>query len=275
MPLPPRELPPPRIGMALSPAKYPYDHFLNAELAPFEAKAEGFSRTNAWWLAEASLLAYWPKADVKARVKKAFGQAQDFSAENVEGYVALFNGFAIAAFRGTESTSLADIVMDAEFVKNDWEHGGRVHEGFLRGFNNVNKPEKPENTLRKALAEIPPDRPVWFTGHSLGAALATLAADEFVSSNPPARYGGLYTFGSPLVGDRAFVDGFNTRHAGKSFRIVNDRDGVPLVPPRFAGYRHVNDEHFVGLGVRDTLGLEAIIDHTPCRYSILCSNAVP
>ena len=269
MPLPPRELPPPRIGMALSPAKYPYYRFLNSELAPFEVKAQGFSRTNAWWLAEASLLAYWAKADVKARVKKAFGQAQDFSAENVEGYVALFNGFAIVAFRGTESTSLADIVMDAKFAKDDWKHGGKVHEGFLGGF------DKAEKAWRKALSAISPDRPVWFTGHSLGAALATLAADAFAASEPPARYGGVYTFGSPLVGDRAFVDGFNARHAGKSFRIVNDEDGVALVPPRFAGYRHVNEEHFVGLDVRDTLGLEAIIDHTPCRYSILCSNAVP
>jgi triacylglycerol lipase len=269
MPLPPRELPPPRIGMALLPAKYPYDHFLNAELAPFEAKAGGFSRANAWWLAEASLLAYWDKAEVKTRIKKVFGDkptVQDFSGANIEGYVASFDEFAMVAFRGTESTSLADIVTDIKFAKEEWKPGERVHEGFYRGF---------VRAWGNALSKIPSDRPVWFTGHSLGAALATLAADTFVTSERAAQYGGVYTFGSPLVGDRAFVDGFNTRHAGKSFRIVNDQDGVPLVPPRFAGYRHVNEEHFVGLGVRDTLGLEAIIDHTPCRYSILCSNAVP
>ena len=265
MSLPPRELPPPRIGMALFPAKYAYEHFQNAELAPFEAAAKGFSRANAWWSAEASLLAYWDKAEVKTRIKKAAGDAEEFSGGNIEGYVASFAGFAIVAFRGTEATSLADIMTDVKFAKEEWKPGERVHEGFYRGF---------VKAWGNARSKIPSDRPVWFTGHSLGAALATLAADTFVTSERAAQYGGVYTFGSPLVGDRAFVDGFNTRHAGKSFRMVNDEDGVSLVPPRLAGYRHVNDEHFVGLGVRDTVGLEALIDHTPCRYSILCWNAM-
>ncbi|MCA9453043.1 MAG: hypothetical protein KC584_10520, partial [Nitrospira sp.] len=66
------------------------------------------------------------------------------------------------------------------------------------------------------LKEEKRDRTFWFTGHSLGAALATLAAD---------RYGdvqGLYTFGSPLVGDEGFARDFYV----SGYRFVNNNDVV-------------------------------------------------
>jgi pimeloyl-ACP methyl ester carboxylesterase len=59
------------------------------------------------------------------------------------------------------------------------------------------------------------------TGHSLGAALATLAADRLRTVQ------GLYVFGSPAVGDRAFADTFPV----PAFRIVHHRDIVARVPP--------------------------------------------
>ncbi len=85
--------------------------------------------------------------------------------------------------------------------------------------------------------------------------------------------GGVYTFGSPLVGDRRFVDGFNSRVGNRSFRFVNDQDAVTRVPPPLVGYRHVNTEHFVGAN-DPTLSLsEPLIDHTPRRYAVLAWNA--
>jgi triacylglycerol lipase len=263
-----RPLPPPSIGRVLFPATYDYPHFLDADKAPFEASADGFSRANAWWGAEASLLAYWRSADIEAALKKVFRNnvaVQNFSLRNVEGYVASFDRFAIVAFRGTEATSLADVLTDVKFAKTKWDQGGRVHDGFFEAFSNA---------WQAMPSPLPPKARVYFMGHSLGAAIATLVADTFVNGANRAQYGGVYTFGSPLVGDREFVDAFNARHAGKSFRTVNDHDGVALVPPRFVGFRHVNEEHFVGLSVRDAPGLEALIDHTPSRYSILCWNAM-
>jgi hypothetical protein len=67
-------------------------------------------------------------------------------------------------------------------------------------------------------------RPVWFTGHSLGAALATLAAHRCATT------AGIYTFGSPRVADQGFASNFNNRFAGKSFRIVNGTDVVTTIP---------------------------------------------
>ena len=120
-------------------------------------------------------------------------------------------------------------------------------------------------------------RNIWFTGHSLGGALATLAADRCIRQGAMlglGDLGGVYTFGSPLVGNRHFADGFNSRVRGRSFRFVNDQDGVTKVPPQFLGYCHVNTERFVG---EDGPGLpfsEALIDHTPRRYAVLVWNAL-
>ena len=77
------------------------------------------------------------------------------------------------------------------------------------------------------------------TGHSLGAALATLFVMENARtrkiSNPT-----LCTFASPHVGDWIFVDAFNALGL-TSWRIVNKQDFVPSLPPGIF-YRHVNTE---------------------------------
>src|SRR5262249_28042845 len=105
---------------------------------------------------------------------------------------------------------------------------GKVHEGF-RDALDVVWPD-----LEARLAKISPGRQVWFSGHSLGAALATLAADRYVNTR------GVCTFGSPRVGDPAFAKAFDTRLAGRSLRFVNDNDVVPHVPPPLpTPYRHV------------------------------------
>jgi pimeloyl-ACP methyl ester carboxylesterase len=105
----------------------------------------------------------------------------------------------------------------------------------------------------------------WFTGHSLGGALATLAADRHGDS------AAVYTFGSPLVGDDAFAAGFNNRHEGRSFRYVNGDDLVTRVPPFFT---HINREHRLAAPPETSLWPGALIDHTPRRYSTLVWNSL-
>jgi hypothetical protein len=71
------------------------------------------------------------------------------------------------------------------------------------------------------------NRPLFYTGHSLGAALATLAAGRF----PPRA---LYTFGSPRVGDGEFA---TTLEGVPTFRLVNNRDLVTGVPRKVGRVR--------------------------------------
>ncbi|KAH0452648.1 hypothetical protein IEQ34_019947 [Dendrobium chrysotoxum] len=82
------------------------------------------------------------------------------------------------------------------------------------------------------------------TGHSLGAALAILVADELngaavETSMPPIA---VYSFGGPRVGNRAFAERVDERGT-KVLRVVNAHDLVTRVPTWICGgYEHVGKE---------------------------------
>src|SRR5262245_516119 len=268
-----KPLPPPSFSLVFNPEKdREYRHFEGAVDVPFDPTAVEFSAQNAWWLADASLLAYWEETDARQRFHEAgLESAPIIQKADTQCYVAWTARFALAAFRGSEPDSLPDILTDIRALLKPWDEPNEtVHHGFREALDAV---------WPEVVAALTPlaDRPVWFTGHSLGGALATLAADRCVRQRAMlglGDLGGVYTFGSPLVGNRHFVDGFNSRVHGRSFRFVNDQDGVPRVPPQLLGYRHVNTEHFVG---EDGPGLpfsEPLIDHTPRRYAVLVWNAL-
>ena len=71
-------------------------------------------------------------------------------------------------------------------------------------------------------------------GHSLGGALATLAAGRY------ERAPEVYTFGAPRVGDGEYVESLDT----PVYRIVNGRDVVPKLPVR-GPYRHAGAEKYI------------------------------
>jgi hypothetical protein len=261
-----------------------------ADVTPFDAAARGFSPVNAWWLADAALLSYWDAGVATTRFREQAGlESEFFTNGGTQAYVAWNDSAVIVAFRGTQPNQPADIWSDVDFVPIPWANGGKVHQGFAAALDDV------WNEIAARLQALD-GRTVWFGGHSLGAALATLAADRF---GPAA---GVYTLGSPRVGDPEFVAGFNERHARHSFRYVNHHDVVTHVPPSRWGFGHVDSEqHFdaggvaAGVSVRGADVLEAaarhlaeqvdlivsgsslippgVIDHTPRRYSTLVWNA--
>lgn len=137
----------------------------------------------------------------------------------------------IVVFRGTDADDPTDIGDDADFILKSWEHGSKVHTGFARAFDEVRP------ALTNAVQEM--GGPILFTGHSLGAALATLAASLY---KRPGKAGALYTFGSPRVGDSAFVD---TLRDTESHRFRDCSDVVTRVPPPEMGYAHVGPAHYI------------------------------
>ena len=147
-------------------------------------------------------------------------------------FVAANNDAVIVAFRGTETDVIGDWITDIDFDLIDGPLGGKVHGGFYEVLSNVWQLvdrqvsflyEKPSTTL-------------WVTGHSLGAALATLAVARWRKRFREAS--GLYGFSQPRIGDRAFSVTFDFDYKPCAFRIVNSHDIVSRIPPRVLGYRH-------------------------------------
>jgi predicted lipase len=80
--------------------------------------------------------------------------------------------------------------------------------------------------LTKSLTKHP-NAPIYFTGHSLGGALASLAAAEFAKKYKLAP---VYTFGKPRVGNKKYAEWFNSILTG--YRVVHYHDAAPATPPR-------------------------------------------
>ncbi len=251
------DLPPATIEWVFPPNKA-YDYFQASDHA-FIADATEFQLANAWWLAEASLLAY-ADPDFAIPIFNRVGLRVDdesfFSGPSTQCYVAYTDDFVIVAFRGTQVYKpgsgqklqavihdiLADCTQDGRFGLVPSASGGFVHRGFLAALDEIWEAHLLPYLTRLQAAK--PERKFWFTGHSLGAALATLAVVRY-----PKAFG-LYTYGSPFVGDEAFAKTIPVQ----SYRFVNNNDIVPTVPPvgpylvdqeGVGDYRHVGHLKYI------------------------------
>jgi hypothetical protein len=209
--------------------------FVDIDHTPaFNARVFGFSLINAWWLSNAAHLAYYDVEELEPELRRVGLRLVDcFSKTSTQAYLAASDSYAILAFRGTESDDLADLKSDVDIRLGAFGDTARVHRGFLAALDEVWK--ELDGRLEEIAAQ---GLPIWFTGHSLGAALATLAAAR---RKPDA----LYTFGSPRVGDEGLVrllDGLSVQ------RLVNCSDMAVTVPDHLLDYRHVGDLVFVTSG---------------------------
>ncbi len=133
------------------------------------------------------------------------------------------------AFRGTEADP-RDWITDARFGPRSGELGGTVHSGFHEALDLV------WPNVGEALAGAG-ERQVWLAGHSLGAALAILAAARVVEAG--GTVAGVYTFGQPRIGKSDFREAYHAKLKDVTFRVVNHIDLVTRVPLLVQGYRHV------------------------------------
>lgn len=152
------------------------------------------------------------------------------SAKGTQCYTLWDDNTLIFAFRGTE-LKLDDIKTDLDFLKEETSHG-KVHSGFLSAYEDIKSKIKTDYDMLSS------GRNVYFTGHSLGAALSTLAIDDIGKESDS-----LYTFGSPRVGCSNFVKQFNSRFKN-TYRYRNENDIVTREPMALLGYRHVGDCYY-------------------------------
>lgn len=153
--------------------------------------------------------------DIKAR-------AYDSDEERF-GYALTSEQASVLAFRGSHSAEdwVSDFIAQ-QTVYRPVKNAGHTHKGFtdiyMSGRNNV----------LEIVAQLPADIPLFITGHSLGGALATLAALD-IASNTQIRSPIVYTFGAPRIGDPKFVRTYNTT-VDTHWRLQNEFDIVPHLP---------------------------------------------
>jgi hypothetical protein len=169
-------------------------------------------------LARYSELAYQRPEAVAAALPDAKVTFVDH--DDSQAYIIERESHAAIAFRGTQvfsGFSVADIASNLWVRRARWEPGS-VHRGYREAILDIAHEVKA--VLHAAR------RPLYFTGHSLGGALATLA-----STLPPGPTA-TYTFGAPRVGNAAFAAALRNLT-----RIVHADDIAPKYPLPL-GYRH-------------------------------------
>ncbi len=207
-----------------------------------------------WVCAELCRLAYTPfQHDLKQNARLlselrtgGFEWADDFHVPGAQAIALRLKatGKMVLVF-STLALNLVDFATDKHAAKVPWFVGGQVHQGCMATLGSL------WDSLTHRIGNRLDD--CVFTGHSTGAALATLAASRVQS--PMAR---LVTLGSPAVGDADFVQTLEGTHID---RYVNCCDVMCTLPPARLGYvqagamRYIDSE---GQWHRTSPALEAI-----------------
>ena len=145
-----------------------------------------------------------------------------FDQNDTQAMLVEHKDFLVLVFRGTEKTSYRDIYNDFN-IRQIPADGGKTHKGFYSAYEEVHNQIQSTLVKKEFLA-----KPLYITGHSLGGALATIAARKI------KHKGGIlacYTFGSPRVGDSNWISSITPPIKVPIYRIVNAIDVVTMLPP--------------------------------------------
>lgn len=158
---------------------------------------------------------------------------------DAQAFIAYNDSKIIIAVRGSEFP----------FVTMDWRNnvkffqytnkevkqycpGSGIHGGFFQSALRIKEIKNLEsgsyiyNEIIKLHAEG--GRKLYFTGHSLGGAIANVLA-FFTAYETPLEISGVYTYGEPKGGNITYQECHDERLLDKTFRFINNRDVVARI----------------------------------------------
>ena len=174
----------------------------------------------AAWFSFLSSLVYKKEAEIKQFFEsEGIGNVKFLDKDGTQALMYSSNTEVAVVVRGTEPTAFKDILADLNIRKKKAKADtGKVHAGFQESLDDI---------WREVILFIdnhangPDGKDIYFAGHSLGAAVATLAAFRC------PRVTELYTFGSPRVGNSTLI---KANKEITHWRFVNNNDLVARVP---------------------------------------------
>jgi len=180
-------------------------------------------------LAEASQIAYGDEEQVLSWAQNNLSatQVEFIDKGDTELFIAENDNEVFIVFRG--SMGVEDWIANMKIRKSKTGYG-KFHGGFLKGFSGVREQVFAAMTRARVY-----NKKIFLAGHSLGGALAMIAAadSEFHIGQTPIH--GIYTYGMPKACNRKSANFINSIFGSRFFRFVNDRDIVTRIPP---GSRH-------------------------------------
>lgn len=201
--------------------------------------------------AEVSMISYLSIEQCNiAAGKLGFTDGKFFNCDGAQAYWFQNEHDSVVVCRGTEAHEWSDIKADVNALTAVAETVGKVHRGFKSEVDQI------WPHIEEALEAD--RRSLWFCGHSLGGAMAQICAGRCMVSHIHSEPEELYTFGSPRVGCKRYVNHVKIDH----FRWVNNNDIVTRVPPAWLGYRHSGNERYINRNgvLKDITGWKRYID---------------
>ena len=187
--------------------------------------------------AQLASIAYYSEKKARSQAKRlGFTTTEFYNKEGAQAYRFMNKEDLVIACRGTEPTEFNDISADLKALPVMAETISRVHQGFKDEVDEL-WPDICEDINRKTNAK----KKLWFCGHSLGAAMATIMSSRCLHNEELNNPVELYTFGSPRVGWRGYVKSLGVTH----HRWKNNNDIVTTVPLWVMGFVHHGTEHYL------------------------------
>ena len=154
-------------------------------------------------------------------------EGENFGSMVPIAYVATKDQNIYVVFRGTKT--IVEWFDDAQLGQIPYTYlstGGLTEQGFTDVYATIHADIV--QTVN-SLAQTGTFTALYVTGHSLGGALAVLAAPELAKTTPFATPV-MYNFAGPRVGNPKFEASTYAADVGTSWRVVNTNDLVPKLP---------------------------------------------